>query len=145
MITCGLDVCFLSHRKYSISHRKQGAGHLRSPNPVPRNKNQRNQFIEDLEEHGCYIDKITPIRVAWTHEDVTKELLRILFPQVFRYLDSHRQQSGSQVQQPDWQLLTQAGGEYVLCEAARPTGMALHRNKGRDKAGIAGSCLWFGK
>ncbi|KAI6003079.1 hypothetical protein EDD15DRAFT_2157620 [Pisolithus albus] len=83
------------------------------------------------------------IDTAWSHEDITKQL-RTWFPKVFEYIDSRQECTNTSTAQPDWQLLVPNRGKLELSTAVRPNGIVLARFKGRQKASIADSNLWFG-
>ena len=140
MVPFGLGVPLFFHCKYSILFHEQPDGRLQQAR-LPRSIKQRNKFIDMLQEHSCYVQQNVKVNLSWTHEDVTNKLLRVCFPKAFQYFDSRQSTSSL----PNWQLLSQNGGRFELCQVAQPSGANLHRNKGREKAGIADSSLWFGR
>jgi hypothetical protein len=73
----------------------------------------------------------------WSYARVS-QVLRKLFPKVFHYLDA------SQEEKPPWRLLNKSGQVLTVVDIACPTGTDLAKHKGRDKASVTDSHLWFG-
>ncbi|KAI6146196.1 hypothetical protein BKA82DRAFT_3957702, partial [Pisolithus tinctorius] len=102
---------------------------------------ERKIFIQQLEDHGCYLQKTIKIDTSWSHDDVTTHL-RSWFPKVFEHFDLRREQANTASHtQPDWQLLVPNNGKLELSTAICPNGIVLARFKGRQKASIADSNL----
>ncbi|KAL4062007.1 hypothetical protein J3A83DRAFT_4510923 [Scleroderma citrinum] len=110
--------------------------------PVPRASGERRKFIQNLENHGCYLERQIQINTAWTHDDVTSQLCT-WFPHVFSHFDARRAESNTPKIQPDWQLLVSDQGKLKLSTTSHPNGVVLARFKGRPKASVADSNLWF--
>ncbi|KAL4063649.1 hypothetical protein V8B97DRAFT_2026287 [Scleroderma yunnanense] len=98
---------------------------------------EKRRFIQQLEDHGCYIQRLIQITITWTHEEVTGQICN-WFPQVFAYFDNRQEWSTTNNPQPDWQLLIPGGS--AVC----PNGVVLAHFKGCQKASVADSNLWFG-
>ena len=125
--------------EHILFHEQNETGQLLDK--LPHNFSQRTAFTQELEEHGCYIKRDVGINLGWTFQDVTDKLIRVLFPKVFQYVDNVRNEASTY---PDWQLLSLSNGKFALCPITLPTGNTLNQCKGRGKAGIADSSLWFG-
>ena len=125
--------------EHLLIHEQNKTGQL--INKLPHNFSQRMSYTQQLEEHGCYIKEDIGINLTWTFQDITNKVVRILFRKVFEYVDSVRNEESSH---PDWQLLSLSNGKFGLCPVTLPTGTTLHQCKGRGKAGVAESSLWFG-
>ncbi|KAI5992007.1 hypothetical protein F5J12DRAFT_897378 [Pisolithus orientalis] len=70
---------------------------------------EKRLFIQNLENHGCYLQQMIEVNSSWSHEDVTAQL-HLWFPNVFQYFDSHHEKANMTSQtQPDWQLQTLYG------------------------------------
>ncbi|KAL4079800.1 hypothetical protein J3A83DRAFT_4040765, partial [Scleroderma citrinum] len=105
---------------------------------------EKRRFIQQLEDHGCYIQRLIQINTTWTHEEVTGQIHN-WFPQVFAYFDNWQEWSTTDNPQPDWKLLIPSGhGRLELCGAVCPNGVVLAHFKGHQKASVANSNLWFG-
>ncbi|KAG2067318.1 hypothetical protein BDR04DRAFT_1159261 [Suillus decipiens] len=89
-------------------------------------KNSMNE-IQAMKNHGCYVDEQ-------------------LFPKVFNYLEAERSRnvSSSQDEKLLWRLLNKSGQQLTVVDIACPTGTDLAKHKGRDKASVTESHLWFG-
>ncbi|KAF8121483.1 hypothetical protein EV363DRAFT_1397676 [Boletus edulis] len=99
-----------------------------------------------MKNRGCYIDEVTTVDSTWTYEQTSAKLAE-WFPQVFGYIRQHKldcQISGRGNILPWWRLLSKSGFSLSVVEAMYPTGADLLQNKGRDKAGVGDSQLWFG-
>ena len=102
--------------------------------------------LQRMKNRGCYIDEVTIVDGTWTYEQTTAKLAQ-WFPRVATYvhgrkLDQVVSKDGNIL--PWWRLLSKSGYSLDVVEAAYPTGTDLVKNKGRDKAGINDSQLWFG-
>ncbi|KAF8124429.1 hypothetical protein EV363DRAFT_1178000 [Boletus edulis] len=99
-----------------------------------------------IKNRRCYIDQVMAIDSTWTYAQTSAKIAE-WFPQVFQYvrdnkLDQQRATTGDIL--PWWRLLVKSGFSLSVVEAVYPTGADLLQNKGRDKAGVADSQLWFG-
>ncbi|KAI6011292.1 hypothetical protein EDC04DRAFT_2609956 [Pisolithus marmoratus] len=90
---------------------------------LPSTSAERRWFIQELDNHGCYIQGKIMIETSWTHEEVTQQL-HAWFLKVFEYIDNQ------------W--------EHINGSAVHPAGIALIHFKGHQKAGVNESNLWFG-
>jgi len=115
----------------------------------PAAPQKRRDFIQDLANHGCYVkqsEKGFAINKGWKYVDINKQL-HLWFPQVFKHLDSQCQGIPTVSDaKPDWQLLC-CDGRPLAFSVMKTTYLdadTLQTYKGRSKAGIAGSHLWFG-
>ncbi|KAI5995590.1 hypothetical protein EDD15DRAFT_2423402 [Pisolithus albus] len=124
-------------------------GNLRRPK-APAGKTYFSE-VQSMRNRRCFIPSTAggnvPINSSWSFTDVDKQL-REWFPHVFQYLDEHlnrkRGSSGHpHSKMPDWQLLMCHRGLFSIVQVVRPNGSTLMENKGRGKAGIADSTLWF--
>ena len=102
--------------------------------------------FQKMKNCGCYIDTVTTIDSIWTYEETSAHIAG-WFPHVFQHvqdlrLDQQRTATGDSL--PWWRLLVKSGFSLSIVEAVHPTGIDLLQNKGRDKASIADSQLWFG-
>lgn len=95
-------------------------------------------FIGSVKQNG--LDAIS-VNSTWTHAQVDKQV-RTWFPHVFEYLKSKH---GTLSRLPDWQLIIRSASRFIKVEVPEPNGSTLLEHKGREKAGIADSALWFGK
>lgn len=107
--------------------------------------------VQSMRNRRCFIPSTAggnvPINSSWSFTDVDKQL-REWFPHIFQYLDEHsnRKRSSSghpRSEMPDWQLLMCHRGLFSIVQVVYPNGSTLLENKGRGKAGIAESTLWF--
>ena len=144
IVTCGLDVSSPFALVHQLLTPIKANGHLKDE-PLPQAPAERRQFIQHLENHGCYIQRPIQINTTWTHEQVTSQI-RGWFLQVFAYFDDWWELSTPlNNPQPDWQLLVPGGnGKLELSGAVHPNGIVLARFKGCQKSSIADSNLWFG-
>ncbi|KAI6149659.1 hypothetical protein BKA82DRAFT_4014166 [Pisolithus tinctorius] len=111
--------------------------------PLPLLLAERKIFIQQLEDHGCYLQKMIKIDTSWSHDDVTTHL-HSWFPKVFEHFDLHHEQANTTSHtQPDWQLLIPNNGKLKLSTAIHPNRIVLAHFKGHQKASIANSNLWF--
>ena len=99
-----------------------------------------------MKNRGCYIDEVTTVDSSWTYEQTSAKIAQ-WFPQVFQHVhdkgyDRQRNEAGDII--PWWRLLAKSSYSLTVVEATHPTGANLFQNKGRDKAGIPDSQLWFG-
>lgn len=46
---------------------------------------------------------------------------------------------------PEWIVLVHSGSQFTIVQVFKPNGSTLYENKGRLKANVADSMLWFGK
>ena len=102
--------------------------------------------LQKMKNRGCYIDEIMAVDGTWTYEQTTAKLAE-WFPHVYKYvrdndLDLQTSEKGDIL--PWWRLLVKSGYTLNIVEAIHPTGADLLKNKGRDKAAVADSQLWFG-
>ncbi|KAH0836635.1 hypothetical protein J3R83DRAFT_8353 [Lanmaoa asiatica] len=105
-----------------------------------------------MKNRGCFISHPPtatevgiPVNAAWSFLDVDKQV-RAWFPLVFSHLNKKRASSTSGRSTsgvPDWRLLTSRAGTFDIVEVVEPNGSTLNENKGRSKAGVADSHLWF--
>lgn len=147
MIICGVDVSrkpSLMLKKSLISLQRHGVIRVsKAPS-----KNGMNE-IQAMKNRGCYVDEQATFHHDWSYSRIT-QLLRKLFPKVFNYLDTERSrnvsssQSAGQDEKPVWRLLNKSGQVLTVVDIACPTGTDLAKHKGRDKASITESHLWFG-
>ncbi|KAI6008892.1 hypothetical protein F5J12DRAFT_782303 [Pisolithus orientalis] len=77
--------------------------------------NDRKIFIQQLEDHGCYLQQTIKIDTSWSHDNITTHL-HSWFPKVFRHFNAH---------------------------SVHPNSIVLACFKGCQKASIADSNLWF--
>ncbi|KAL4077887.1 hypothetical protein J3A83DRAFT_4475999 [Scleroderma citrinum] len=110
--------------------------------PVPQASGERRKFIQNLENHSCYLERQIQINTAWTHDDVTSQLCT-WFPNVFSHFDARWVESNTPKIQPDWQLLVSDQGKLELSTTSHPNGVVLAHFKGCPKASVADSNLWF--
>ncbi|KAL4069359.1 hypothetical protein J3A83DRAFT_4537420 [Scleroderma citrinum] len=110
--------------------------------PVPQASRERRKFIQNLENHSCYLERQIQINTAWTHDNITSQLCT-WFPHVFSHFDARWVESNTPKIQPDWQLLVSDQGKLKLSTASHPNGVVLTHFKGHPKAGVADSNLWF--
>jgi len=101
-----------------------------------------------MRNRGCYVDEYVNFNHGWIYGRITQEL-RKLFPKVFEYLDAEDSKQAqavgsSQERKPLWRLLNKTGQSLVTVDIAFPTGVDLAKHKGREKASITESHLWFG-
>jgi hypothetical protein len=104
-----------------------------------------------MKNRGCYVDEQAVFYHEWSYARVS-QVLRKLFPKVFHYLDTERprnvssssQSAASQEEKPPWRLLNKSGQVLTVVDIACPTGTDLAKHKGRDKASVTDSHLWFG-
>lgn len=147
MIICGVDVSrkpSLMLKKSLISLQRHGVIRVsKAPS-----KNGMNE-IQAMKNRGCYVDEQVTFHHDWSYSRIT-QLLRKLFPKVFNYLDTERSrnvsssQSAGQDEKPVWRLLNKSGQVLTVVDIVCPTGTDLAKHKGRDKASITESHLWFG-
>ncbi|KAG1731248.1 hypothetical protein EDD22DRAFT_928259 [Suillus occidentalis] len=112
-------------------------------------KNGMNE-IQAMKNRGCYVDEQATFYHDWSYARVS-QLLRKLFPKVFHYLDTERprnvssssQSAAGQEGKPPWRLLNKSGQVLTVVDIACPTGTDLAKHKGRDKASVTESHLWF--
>lgn len=108
-----------------------------------------------MKNQGCFISATSPkggiaVDAAWSYAEVDKQVRKWFLP-VFTYLAKapHRKQpsrsSSRLLHQPEWLVLVRSGNSFSIVEVAEPNGSTLFENKGRGKAGIADSALWFGE
>ncbi|KAL4070116.1 hypothetical protein V8B97DRAFT_2024137 [Scleroderma yunnanense] len=102
----------------------------------------RRKFIQNLENHSCYLKRQIQINTAWTHDNVTSQLCT-WFPHVFSHFDAQWVESNTPKIQPDWQLLVSDQGKLKLSTASHLNGVVLTHFKGHPKASVADSNLWF--
>ncbi|KAL4075043.1 hypothetical protein V8B97DRAFT_2103261 [Scleroderma yunnanense] len=110
--------------------------------PVPQASRERRKFIQNLENHGCYLERQIQINTAWTHDDITSQLCT-WFPHVFSHFDAQWVESNTPKIQLDWQLLVSDQGKLELSTASHLNGVVLTCFKGHPKASVADSNLWF--
>ena len=113
---------------------------------LPSRSNALQVELQRMKNHGCYINDVTMIDSTWTYEQTSAKIAE-WFPQVFRHIHNHgldQQSSMTGDILPWWRLLSKSGNNLSIVEAVYPTGADLLQNKGRDKAAIADSQLWFG-
>jgi len=87
------------------------------------------------------------INKGWKYADITKQL-HLWFPQVFDVLGVWCRTSPTGAEaQPDWQLLSCDSRPlaFSVVKTTFPDADMLQTYKGRAKAGITGSHLWFSK
>ena len=99
-----------------------------------------------MKNHGCYLDDVTMVDSTWTYEQTSTKLAK-WFPPVFQYVHDHgldQQRAGTGDILPWWRLLVKSGFSLNVVEAVYLTGADLLQNKGRDKASVTDSQLWFG-
>ncbi|KAL4070459.1 hypothetical protein J3A83DRAFT_4372628 [Scleroderma citrinum] len=91
---------------------------------LPQSPAEKRRFIQQLEDHSCYIQRPIQINTTWTHEEW--------------------EWSTTDNPQPDWQLLIPGGhGKLELCGAVHPNGVVLAHFKGHQKASVTDSNLWL--
>ncbi|KAI6017251.1 hypothetical protein BKA83DRAFT_23524 [Pisolithus microcarpus] len=107
--------------------------------------------VQSMRNRRCFIPSTAggnvPINSLWSFTNVDKQLCE-WFPHIFQYLDEHsnRKRSSSvhlRSEMPDWQLLMCHRGLFSIVQVVYPNRSTLLENKGRGKAGIAESTLWF--
>ncbi|KAN0094640.1 hypothetical protein V8E55_002927 [Tylopilus felleus] len=111
--------------------------------------------VQAMKNRGCFITASSPsngiaINAAWTFAEVNDQV-RQWFPQVFAYLDSVRTRTRTSSKSlhhttathPEWLVLVRSGSQFSLVEVTEPNGSTLFENKGRCKASVADSMLWF--
>lgn len=99
-----------------------------------------------MKNRKCYIDEIMIVDSTWTYDQTTAKLAE-WFPQISKYIhdnELHLQTAANGKVVPWWRLLVKTGYQLGVVEAVYPTGADLLKNKGRDKAGVSDSQLWFG-
>ena len=146
IVTCGLDVSSTFILTYTTAYYSmiKKKGRLLG-DPLPQSPSEKRNYIQLLENHGCFIQKQIQINSAWTHEQVSGQV-RGWFPHVFAYLDSRRRElsTTSDNSQPDWLLLASNQGKLELSSVSLASGSTLFCFKGRPKSGVSNSNLWFG-
>ncbi|KAI6145408.1 hypothetical protein BKA82DRAFT_4016252 [Pisolithus tinctorius] len=129
IITCGLDIL--------TSQIKIKANGRLLKDPLPLLLAERKIFIQQLKDHGCYLQKTIKIDTSWSHDNVTTHL-HSWFPKVFEHFDLHYEQANTASHiQPDWQLLVPNNGKLKLSTAIHPNRIVLAHFKGHQKASIA--------
>jgi hypothetical protein len=130
MVICGID--------------RNGA--IREPK-APHGKTY-SRDIQAMRNRSCFLnpDKGITIDPSWTFAQLDVKV-RNWFPRVFDALDRKpgKRTSTSTLSSrlPDWRLLTRTGSTFNIVEVVEPNGSTLYENKGRNKACIAESQLWF--
>lgn len=90
------------------------------------------------------------VNSEWTFAQLNDQVRR-WFPHVFIYLDSVQalksRKSSHKSTHPhsDWGMLVRSASQFTVLEVSEPNGSTLFENKGRWRAGVADSVLWFGK
>ncbi|KIK18864.1 hypothetical protein PISMIDRAFT_24555 [Pisolithus microcarpus 441] len=136
MVMCGLDTLSYSSNKLKVH------GQLLYSDLLPQGSVDRRQYIQNLEDHGCYLQREILIDTTRSHEDIMKQQCT-WFPKAFEYVDSQHECTNTSTAQPDWQLLVPNCGKLELSTAVHPNGIVLAHFKGCQKASIADSNLWF--
>ncbi|KAI6035711.1 hypothetical protein EDC04DRAFT_2191826 [Pisolithus marmoratus] len=115
---------------------------------IPNGKNGQ-IYIQNMQNRGCYLDKVYTIDSTWSFKKVTSQL-REWFPKVFQYLEDKERQrphratgSAEAAAQPLWRLLSLSRGTFSIVEYAEPDGSHLLIHKGHNKSSVADSHLWF--
>ncbi|KAI9571524.1 hypothetical protein HD554DRAFT_2169335 [Boletus coccyginus] len=135
MLVCGVDVMFFVTLKH---------GALRAMK-LPIRPNASQVELQKMKNRGCYLDDVTMVDSTWTYEQTSAKLAE-WFPPVFQYVHDHglnQQRAGTGDILPWWRLLVKSGFSLSVVEAVYLTGADLLQNKGRDKAGVTDSQLWF--
>lgn len=100
-----------------------------------------------MKNRGCLIEETTSIVKGWTYEQ-TSDKLAEWFPQIFAYVQKHgldqQYSADRKMLLPWWRLLMKHGSNLAVVETVYPTGEDLIRYKGREKASINDSQIWFG-
>lgn len=134
----GADLCT------NVSWHPQRFGELRATKlPIRPNGSAE---LQKMKNRGCYTDEVITVDSGWNYDQTTAKLAE-WFPQVFRYIqenDLDLQTSSKGEKLPWWRLLAKSGYSLNVVETVFPTGADLHKNKGREKASVGDSQLWFG-
>jgi hypothetical protein len=103
------------------------------------------QDIQSIRNHRTYLDDGPYIiDQLWTYDKVMQQL-RAWFPKVFAYLDKHQEKSQSNPVLLQWCLLRHPNKSFEIMLITKPNRMHIFENKGRLKASVKGSHLWFGE
>ena len=131
----------LSHQEANIWNILKRDGILREPK-IPT----ATAILEKIKNCGCYLDQVPPLNTAMTKEDVETSVMK-WFLNVFKYVQTegfNKELAPSGIPLPWFQLLSQSGTTGTVVEAVYPMGQHLYQHKGRSKASVAESQLWFG-